>query len=92
MSDPTKSLELINDGRMASLAQEHMSQMIAEMKTRRITELSQNFRSGHIDQATLLSSVAGLCALEDLELEARRKVSRGQIAQKTLEKEQDNGS
>jgi hypothetical protein len=91
MNDPTKAFEVINEGRLTALAHDHMTQMVMEMKTRKIAELSQNFRSGKIDQATLLSSVAGLCALEDLEHEARRKISKGQIAQKAIE-EQSNGS
>lgn len=88
MSDIDRNLKLLNDGRMASLASEHVSNLISEFKHKKLTELSQNFRMGKIDQATLLSSVSGLCALEDLELEMKRRITRSEKISNDMHKEQ----
>jgi hypothetical protein len=88
VSDVERNLKLINDGRMAHLASEHIGGLISEFKQRKVTELSQNFRAGKVDQVTLLTSVAGLCALEDLENDMRRKMIRSEKASDDLSKEQ----
>lgn len=79
MNDADKKLKILNDGHMASLASATIGSLIAEFKGKKINELTQNFRMGKIDQATLLMSVAGLCALDDLENEMKRKITKGQI-------------
>ena len=88
MSEPEKSLKLLNDGRMAALAAEHLSALIEEFKTKKHLELVQNFRMGKIDQATMLASVSGLCALEDLENEIKRRITKAEKASHDLYKEQ----
>lgn len=88
MSDIDKNLRLLNDGRMAALAADHISGLITEFKLKKLNELSQNFRMGKIDQATLLSSVSGFCALEDLEHEMRRRITRSEKVSNDLHKEQ----
>lgn len=88
MSDIDRNLKLLNDGRMAALAAEHIGALILEHKNKKLIELSQNFRLGKIDQATLLSSVSGLCALEDLEMEIRRRIVRSEKVSNDMHKEQ----
>lgn len=88
MSEVEKTLRLLNDGRMASIAADLISETIKQHKTRKLQELSQNFRMGKIDQATLLASVSGICALEDLENEMKRKILKGEKASNDLHKEQ----
>jgi hypothetical protein len=86
--DMEKKFQVLNDGRMAHLAREEVSRFIDEQKTRKILELSRDFRMGKIDQASLLSSVAAFCALEDLENEMKRKILKGQQAAVEINKEQ----
>lgn len=88
MSDADKKLKILNDGHMAQLASVHISGLITESKQRKISELCNNFRLGKIDQATLLVSVSGLCALEDLENEMKRKITRGEVVSNEIHKEQ----
>lgn len=79
MNDADKKLKILNDGHMAALAAATIGGLITEFKIKKMLELTQNFRMGKIDQATLLASVAGLCALDDLENEMKRKITKGQI-------------
>jgi hypothetical protein len=88
MSDIDRSLKLLNDGRMAGLAAEHIGGLIAEFKQKKMMQLSQDFRMGKIDQATLLGSIAGLCALEDLEMEMKRRITRSEKISNEIHKEQ----
>lgn len=88
MSDFDKNLKLLNDGRMASIAAEHIGGLISEFKQKKLVEMSQNFRMGKIDQASLLSSVSGFCALEDLEQEIRRRMTRSEKISNEIHKEQ----
>lgn len=87
MKDQEKKLELLNDGRMASLAAEHFLAITAKLKLNKMSELSQNFRTGKVDQATLLCSVAGYCALEDLENKIKGMISKGEKISQELNRE-----
>lgn len=77
-----KKFQVINEGRMASLISQEIGNFISDAKQHHLALLLQNFRSGKIDQATLLTSVAGLSALEDLEKGIQRKIVKAQVATK----------
>lgn len=88
MSDMDKKLRLLNDGKIASLAAEHIGPLIHEMKVQKMLVLSQAFRNGKIDQATLVAGIAGFCALEDLEILMKHRIQKGQQASHELNQEQ----
>jgi hypothetical protein len=88
MREIDKNIKTLNDGRMSSVVMDHIGSLIFEFKQKKLAELSQSFRMGKIDQATLVSSVAGLCALEDLENEMKRRITRSEKASNELNKEQ----
>jgi hypothetical protein len=83
-----KKLQILNDGKMAMLAYQHMNAIISDMKAKKVAELCMNFRSGKIDQATLASGVAGFCSLEELEMEIKRRIFKGERASQELNQEQ----
>jgi hypothetical protein len=88
MNDQDKKLAVLNDGRIAALAADHFGALIHELKMRRMNEMSQNFRMNKIEQATLVACVAGICALEDLENEIKRKILRGEKVSNDLHHEE----
>lgn len=83
-----KILKALNDGKIAAIAADHFGSLILDMKQRRLSQLTQSVRMGQIDQATLLSGLAAIVALDDLKIEIEKRIERGHIASNELHKEQ----
>lgn len=87
-----KKLQVINDGRLASLAENQISGLISEWKSKKMRMLTTAFRQGMIDHPTMMAYLGGIAALEDMEIEMRKRIERGENAASDLQKgELENG-
>lgn len=73
-----KKLEIINAGKLTALAAQQLSGIIEDQLTRKLQELSQAYRGGRTDQASLVAIVAGYCALEDLRADMIKRIRAGE--------------
>lgn len=80
-----RTLQVINDGKIASLAAEHIASLISEMKQRKIAQLTQDYRSG-ADSSRYMAGAAAIAVLEELENEIKARISRGERAANDLNK------
>lgn len=92
MNDTDKTLRVLNDSRMASIVLDHCGQIIEQAKKTKIDQMATLFKSGSTDHAALVAGIAGFCALDDLERDLNRKITKGNIASEKIHKEHDNES
>lgn len=79
-----KRLEVVNEGKLTALAVQQLSGIIDQQLVRKLQEMSQAYRGGRTDQATLIALVAGYCALEDLRADMIKRIRAGERASENL--------
>jgi hypothetical protein len=85
-----KRLEIVNEGKLTALAAQQLSGIIDQQLVKKLQEMSQTYRSGKTDQASLIALVAGYCALEDLKAEMIKRIRAGERASGELMKGEIN--
>lgn len=80
-------LEARNRGGIAAALLDHLTPYISETKATILSSLMVKYRQGEADFTGLLSGVAALCALEDLENNFKQDIARGEKASKEINRE-----
>lgn len=77
MNDQNK-LTLIHNGRMASIANEHLKGIIDKHRVALLSKLKNLARSGKHDVVEYASTVAALNVLDDVQLDIRKQIDAAQ--------------
>jgi predicted glycosyl hydrolase (DUF1957 family) len=77
MNDQNK-LTLIHNGRMASIANEHLKGLIDKHRVALLAKLKNLARSGKHDVVEYASTVAALNVLDDVQLDIRKQIDAAQ--------------
>jgi len=77
MNDQNK-LTLIHNGRMASIANEHLKVLIDKHRVALLSKLKNLARSGKHDVVEYASTVAALNVLDDVQLDIRKQIDAAQ--------------
>lgn len=92
MNETDKTIRLLNDGKMAGIVLDHCGQIIEQAKKSKIDQMAVAFKSGKADVTTLVAGIAGFCALDDLERDLIRRITKGNMASAEIHRENDNGT
>jgi hypothetical protein len=75
MTDETKPLAIINDGKLARLMLQSLSPMIEDIKKEAEARFLGQFRSGKLDSGNSLAYAAVLGTIEDIVNRLQQKIS-----------------
>lgn len=81
-------LTLIKNGRMASLANEHLSEIINKQRVALLAKVKNLARSGKHDVVEYASAIAALNVLDDVQTEIRKQIDTAQQIEKEVLKDE----
>lgn len=82
--DSDKKLTLIKNGRMASLANEHLSDIVNKHRVSLLSKLKNMCRSGKHDVVEYASTVSALNVLDDVQMDIKKQIDAAQHIEKEV--------